>query len=189
MKSYVYQIISTLFSLLSTILSSKQNILKWPISIIANLIAILVYYNSELYIKCSLAIIFIINSFYGWYNWLYGGINKTKLKVTRTKYRDLIKYIFLVSSIILITGKIEKRFTNSTLSYLEAFAIFSILAHWMLARKKIENWIIWITIDIIFIFICIYKSIYIFALKYLVYTLLAIYAFYSWKKSLKIHKN
>ncbi len=184
MKVLNYQIISTILALLGVFLAAKQNSLKWPLGIIANCIAIIVYKDSGLYIKAILANIFILDSFYGWYQWMYGGYQKSKLPVTKSKPRTLIILFILGSFLIYLSGLITHKYTLTTVSYWEAFAILSIIAHWMMARKKIENWFIWIGLDILYINICIYKSLYIFAFKYLIYTIMAIYGYNSWKKTL-----
>lgn len=185
MNILIYQIISTLLALLGVFLAARQNILKWPIGIFANIIAIIIYRNSQLNIKSIIAFVFIIDSFYGWRKWLYGGPNKNKLHVTKSSSKTLFLLISICLILVLLFGKAEIYFTNDKISYIEAFAIFSVLAHWMMARKKLETWFIWIALDVIYIFICIYKSLYIFAIKYFIYTILAIFGYLSWKKSIK----
>ncbi len=179
-----FQIISTFLSLLGVILAAKQKVIKWPIGIAANIFAILIYKKSQLNIKSIITFLFLIDSFYGWYKWLYGGENRQPIKVSKSNYKILIFYILLFLFIVLIFGKIEFIYTKNKISYIEAFAIFSILAHWMMARKKIETWWIWIFLDLLYIFVCIYKSLYVFAFKYFIYIILAIYGYLTWEKSL-----
>lgn len=125
----------------------------------------------------------IINSFYGWYLWTHGGLNNEGINVTRASYKSLIIMFILGLISTFVIGEIIKYNTQSEIAFWDAFyASYGIIAHWMLANKKLESWIVWIVIDVVFANICLYKGLHILAIKCLLYTLISVYGYLNWRK-------
>ncbi|MCP3658992.1 MAG: nicotinamide mononucleotide transporter [Bacteroidetes bacterium] len=183
MYSFKYQIFSTILALIGVYLATQQNFLTWPISMISCFIAFFIYIDKALYAKCVFMIFAIVNSFYGWYLWMYGGPNNEGIYVTRSSTNFLI-FMFIIGLISTFAfGEILKKYTNSEIAYWDSFyASFGIIAHWMLANKKIETWIIWIVIDIVFANICLSKGLHILAIKCFLYTLISVYGYLNWRR-------
>jgi len=110
------QALSTILALTGVYYAAHQKSIKWPIGICANILAIYVYLKAELYIKASLAIFFIINSFFGWYKWNYGGQNRNKLKISSQNKRPFVLTILLFSMFYIVTSSgvyYYKRYKNN----------------------------------------------------------------------------
>ena len=169
---------------------ARQKVINWPIFIIANVISIFIYRDKGLYAKCGFTIFAIINSFYGWYLWANGGPKKEGITVTRSSTKTLLLF-FIIGLIATFTiGEIIKKYTNSEIAFWDAFyASFAVIAHWLMANKKIEAWIIWLVVDIVFANICLDKSLYILVIKSFFYTIISVYGYLEWRKSCIIEKN
>ena len=190
MNTTYLQLYSTLFSLAAVGLGTKQKTSKWPVSIIATLLGFAVYYQAQLYAKCLFSSIHILTCGYGWYQWLYGGKEKTLLRTSRITSKNLAILLTIGTLSTFILGKIITLYTHADLPYWDSFyATFGLIAKWMMAKKKLESWIIWIVLDILYMNICFYKGLDVFKVKYLVYVFLAIYGYFSWRRSLKQHNN
>lgn len=168
--------------------SIKQNILTWPSGLLTSALYIYVFFVTRFYADMGLQVYYVIISIYGWWNWKNSNIkeNKRDLEVSRTGKRLWI--ILLVSS-ILIFGLISfvlVNYTDSTLPYWDAFTTsISIVATWMLAKKKIEHWLIWVVADSVSMGLYIYKGLYLTTLLFFVYTIMAIWGYYKWLEDLK----
>ena len=171
--------------------SIKQKIWLWPFGILTSSLYIYVFYISSLYAVMGLQIYYVLISFYGWYHWVYGAShNKSSNLTISTLSFSLAIKLFVIFFIfywiivfILFKAPAYLGMPSSDLPYWDAFTTsVSIIATWMLARKIIEHWIVWIIIDSESIGLYIYKELYITVVLFMIYTILAFIGFYEWKK-------
>ncbi len=137
----------------------------------------------------GLQVYYVVISIYGWWNWQCGGSSGSELHISRTDW-GLWLQLFMTN--ILLFGLISWiliRFTDSPLPYWDAFTTaLSIVATWMLARKKIEHWILWVIIDVVSLILYIIKGLYPTTILFMVYTVLAVTGYTTWNKELKEQK-
>ncbi len=180
MYNFKFQIFSAFLGLYGVYLAARQNSLTWTVSLLSGVVSIFIYFDKGLYSKCGFVVFTILNSFYGWYIWTYKNSAGEGIYITRSKYKRLVFYFFLGLASTFIIGELFKGSTN--ISFWDAFyASYGIIAHWMLANKKLENWIIWIVVDAVFAYVCFVKGLYIMSIKCLIYTVIAIYGYLSWR--------
>ena len=183
----LYELIGFVTTLLCVWLSAREIVWGFPVAIVASAFYGVVFYQTRLYSDAGLQVIYIILSFYAWYQWLYGGKNKRELPISRLP-RQLIP---LLSAIGLMTagtlGYLSHQFTDASLPYLDAgTTATSLVAQWMLAKKYLENWLVWIAVDLVYIGMYFYKGLYPTALLYLLITLLAVMGYRHWQKALQL---
>ncbi len=170
--------------------SIKQNILLWPLGLIGSLVYIYIYFSVRLYAEMGLQFYYVFISIYGWIYWKTekeNSIQKEQIPVKRTENKTAFYLFIFTIFLFLILGFILKNYTNASLPFWDAFTTSaSISATWMLARKYLEHWIVWIIVDTISIVIYIYKDLQITAFLFLIYTGLAFWGYWEWKNSLKI---
>jgi nicotinamide mononucleotide transporter len=179
------EIIAAVFGVVSVFLSVKQNIWSWPTAIINVGLYIIVFFESKLYADTGLQVVYVVLNAYGWYHWLYGGKNRTELPVSKTSARlgTLLGMLILAGTAVI--GTFLSRQTDAALPYIDAFTTStSLVAQWMMTRKLLENWIIWVAVDVIYIGMYIYKSLYVTAVLYLIFLILSALGFVQWKRSL-----
>lgn len=178
--------IAALFGIVSVYLSVRQNIWSWPTAIANVGLYTIVFFHSRLYADMGLQVVYIIISFYGWYQWLYGGKGHTELEVSSTSRRlgaFLVGLGFLSS---LVLGTVLHRTTDAALPYLDSTTTStSLIAQWMMTRKLLENWIVWVAVDVVYIGMFIYKNLYVTSFLYLVFLILSIMGYRQWKATLR----
>jgi nicotinamide mononucleotide transporter len=130
---------------------------------------------------------YLLISIYGWYNWTRGkpGTESEKLSVTRI--RLLTAFILSIIFILLwlIIAILLSKLTDSDVPWGDALITAgSIIATWMLARKILEHWIVWIVVDAISVGLYLYKDMYPTVFLYFIFTVIAIFGFYRWKKDM-----
>jgi nicotinamide mononucleotide transporter len=179
------EIIAAVFGVVSVFLSVKQNIWSWPTAIINVGLYIIVFFESKLYADTGLQVVYVVLNAYGWYHWLYGGKNRTELPVSKTSARLGTLLGMLVLAGTAVIGTFLSRQTDAALPYVDAFTTStSLVAQWMMTRKLLENWIIWVAVDVIYIGMYIYKSLYVTAVLYLIFLILSALGYVQWRRSL-----
>ncbi|PLW93938.1 MAG: nicotinamide riboside transporter PnuC [Marinilabiliales bacterium] len=184
-----FELSAAALGIVAIFLQIKQNAWYWGVSIIMVTMYIWVYIQAKLYADMSLQVYFLIVGIYGWWAWLFGKKVKESRKaitVSRiTNIQWIVISLFCVGSFFLIAW-ILIDFTNSDVPYWDAFTTaLSFAATWMLARKKIENWLIWIVVDLTSSVIYFYKGLYPTMGLFIFLTIMAVIGYLEWKKDLK----
>jgi len=182
-----FEIVAALFGVVGVFLSVRQNVWNWPVGIVNVTMYVVVFYRARLYADMGLQVVYIVLALYGWYQWLHGGPGRTVLAVTRAAPRQLIVATLLGVFGGWGIGEILARYTNASLPYLDAaLASASLVAQWLATRKLLENWLVWIAADVLYVGMFIYKQLYPTAALYAVFTLLAVWGYVQWKQSLRV---
>jgi nicotinamide mononucleotide transporter len=182
------EVLGTLFSFIYLYFSIKQNIWLWPLGIISSAIYAWVFFDSHIYADMALQFYYVAISIYGWYYWHLGQMEQTEkqVKVQFTEKNLWFRLLPVTVLLFLLISQILIRFTDSEIPYWDAFTTAaSITATWMLAKKYIEHWLIWIIVDLISSGLYFYKELYFTILLYLVYTVMAVIGYIQWKKDIK----
>ena len=173
--------------------SVKQKIWLWPFGILTSTLYILIFFNSRLYADMGLQVYYLFISFYGWYYWYSRAQkrNQGKLPVSGISSKQIVRLVFITLALYWIIVLALKNVPSwldipaSDLLYWDAFTTAaSIIATWMLARKILEHWIVWILVDSLSLGLYIYKGLFVTSFLFFIYTLIAIYGYFEWKKEL-----
>lgn len=184
------ELIGALLGLLYIFFSIKQHIFTWPTGLLTSLLYIVVFFQSGFYADMGLQVYYVVISVYGWYFWLKGGKDssadsKAKLPVRKIPWK--LKLNLLLATVVIYTGilYILINYTNSTVPYMDSLTTaLSITATWMLAKKYIEHWLIWIFVDLFSAGLYIYKELWPTMILFFVYTVMAVLGYMEWKKDL-----
>jgi len=182
------EILGAIISFIYLYFEIKENYLMWIFGFIASSLYIVVYFKSGFYADMSLQIYYVAISIYGILYWTKGGKTENKDAVPVTKIN--LKQIVLLSLItIIIFGAISRiliLYTNSTVPYGDAFTTaLSFVATWMLARKIIEHWYLWMIVNAVSVGLYIYKDLDVTAVLFTVYFIFSFVGYFKWRKSLQ----
>lgn len=186
-SNYV-EVTGVITSLVYLYFSVRQIIWLWPFGIISSALFILIFFNSKFYADMGLQVYYLGVSIYGWIYWSRGGITrdqKSTLPVCRIPRQ--LAMILSMTGIVIMLGivYILQHFTDSDVPWGDGFTTAgSIIATWMLARKVLEHWLVWIVVDSVAAGLYFYKGLYPSFLLYLIYTVIAVIGYFQWKKSL-----
>lgn len=177
-----------ILGILYVLFSIRQSIYTWPTGLLTSVLYIVVFFKSALYASAGLQVYYVFISIYGWYFWLRGNNTKSKsqIPVQNISHRLILKITITTLLIYISILFLLINFSDSDVPFLDSLTTsLSITATWMLARKYIEHWIIWIFIDIVSSGLYIYKNLWPTVVLYSVYTIMAIIGYAEWKKDLK----
>jgi nicotinamide mononucleotide transporter len=170
--------------IIAVYLQVRQNVWNWPVALINVALYFVVFRDSKLYADMGLQAIYFLLSLYGWYEWLYGGEKKTELKVSRGTPRMAVTLIAIGIAGVAVLGTIFARYTDAALPYLDsATATTSLIAQWMITRKILENWLVWIAVDVVYVGMFIFKHLRLTAGLYAVFLVLATMGYLQWRRS------
>jgi len=183
------ELLGAILGILYVVFSIRQNILTWPTGLITSVLYIVVFFKSGLYATMGLQVYYVFISIYGWYFWLKGKNTdyKSQLPVQIVKRKLWIKIAAISILIYATIFFILIKYSDSEVPYLDSLTTsLSIVATWMLAKKYIEQWIIWIFVDLVSSGLYIYKHLWPTVVLFIIYTIMAFWGYIEWKKDLKI---
>ena len=181
------ELLGAIFGIAYVFLSIRQNILTWPVGLLSTALYIWVFFVSKLYADMGLQMYYVVISIYGWYEWLKGKLphSSEPLKVNQMSLLTGLSLSAISFVLFIFIWFILKNYTDSTVPFADSLATsLSIVATWMLARKILEHWLVWIFVDVFSIGLFIYKELYPTVVLFVVYTLMAVVGFIEWKKEL-----
>ncbi len=184
----ILEITAVLFGFTSVYLAKKNHIGVYSTGMISTGIYIFILLNANLYGDTIINGYYFIMSIYGWYFWVQKKEGKTLNKISNTTLKE-IKISFIIFSISCIGIFLIYYFSNYWQSWTVYVDIFTtgifFVAMWLMAKRKIEHWVLWIIANIISIPLYLYKDLGITAFQYLIFTIIAIFGYKEWKKILK----
>lgn len=179
--------IAFIFGIASVWYAKKENILVYPTGLVATIITVYLLYKAEYFGDMMMNFYYSAMSIYGWWNWSRKKGDTYIVPISRTTSKEKIIGGGLVVLTMIITYMVYRYFgtTIETENYIDIFTsgIFFTAMYYM-ANKKIENWTLWIFADIITVPLYAYRGLGMLSLQYLIFTILAIQGYISWKKSL-----
>lgn len=168
-------------------LTVRQNIWCWPVGVVMVSLYIYIFFNAKLYSDAGLNVFFLVMQFYGWYQWTRGGVDHARSlsPVTRLRPTGWAWTIGGVLTGTAVLGTVMSRFTDAALPYPDAFTtLLSVFAQFLLTRKVLDNWTLWIVADVVYIGIYSSKELYWTAGLYVVFLVLCVKGYRDWKRSL-----
>lgn len=180
------ELLGTILGLVYLYLEIKERVWLWPVGLATSALYVAVFYTSKFYADMALNIYYVLISFYGWYQWLFGGTTakheNAPLSIQTTP-RHLWPWLtaFFMFFFLLLWW-ILKDFTDSPVPIGDAFTTaLSIVATWMLTKKYIEQWWLWVVVNAVSMGLYVWKGLYPTSVLFFFYTTLAVVGYYKWK--------
>ena len=181
-----YEVGGFFTSLLCVWLNARENVWGWFWAIISSLLSAKLFYDQKLFGDMYLQFFFVASAFYGIYIWLYGGKEVTVRAISYLPAKEALPtllagigiFCFFVWLLFLQRGDVI---------YLDALTTaLSIMGQWLMIKKYIENWWVWILVNILYVGMYAYKLIFLYTILYAIFIGLAIYGFLQWRKLYKL---
>jgi nicotinamide mononucleotide transporter len=168
-------------------LTTREKVWCWPIGIVSVLLFVAVFYRARLYGAMGLQVVYVVLSAYGWYAWAKGGADHRTLRVSRAS-----RVIIAVSAAVGLAATaglavwLRSRTDESMPLTDAATTAFSLVAQWMQTRKLIENWWVWLVVDVVYVGMNLSQGLVWTAGLYAVYCGLAVAGLIEWRRSLTV---
>ena len=185
--NYIFQnwveITAVVLAILYLVLAVKQNILCWVCGIISSVLYFFIMLSAGLYMEAYLQIFYVFMGFYGWSQWKTKTSNTSNFEVNTWNKSQHLFATSMVLILSIISATMLRFFTDAALPFLDALVTWgAVVATYMVAKKLLENWIYWLVIDSISIFLFISRDLFPTAFLFGIYIIIIIYGYRSWSK-------
>lgn len=177
--------VAVLFSLAAVILTMREKVWCFPVGLVEVSLFLVVFLRARLYSDLLLQVVWFAMLGWGWWNWLHGGKGEGPLRVTRLERKSWFHHLVVIVMGSALLGWTMKTYSRADLPYWDALTtVLALTAQSLLNRKKLESWVVWIVVDLLWIGIYGYKGLVLTMLRTSVFLLLATMGWFRWRKSL-----
>ncbi|MEK6629428.1 MAG: nicotinamide riboside transporter PnuC [Acidobacteriota bacterium] len=174
------------FGIVAVWLTIRENPWCWPVGLVNVLLFTAVFAQARLYGSAGLQVVYAALAIYGWYAWLHGGANDGALHVSRAPRRVLAGLLLVSTAVALLLG-VGLRVAGAALPMVDGAATsFSLAAQALQTRKWIENWLIWVVVDAVYVVMYASQTLYLTAGLYAVFLVMAVIGWRAWTGSMTI---
>ena len=188
-----FEIIAAFFGLLSVWYAKKANILVYPTGIVSVLLYVYICFNAQLYADMGINAFYFVMSVYGWIMWkMKTGGKKVRPVTFMNKMNYMVAVIIFLGSLAIILFLLnyfngdDEVYWSTKIPYIDTFTtVIFILGMWLMALKKVENWVFWIVGDVISVPLYFYKNLVFTSLQFFIFLILAVLGYIEWRKLAK----
>lgn len=183
-------IVTTVLGLAYILLEYKASVWMWLVGFLMQALGIVLYYQKGLYADCGMEFYYLAVTIYGYWKWIHGTSSNAaesgELKIRHFPSRLVLPWTLLILGVWGIMYWFLNTFTDSTVPMLDSFTTaLSIVGIWALAHKYLEQWFIWIVVDMFTCGLYFYKDIPFKASLYALYVVIAIFGYFKWQKMMR----
>ncbi len=185
----IVEIIGACIGLLYLFLEYKANVWLWPVGILMSIFYVVIYLNGKFYADAFLNMYYILANIYGLAVWSYKLRKKEQIKkredfkISKTPSKKILPIILVAVILWIVIYLILYKFTDSPVPIGDSFTTsLSIIAMWMLSQKYLEQWILWIVVNVVSVGLYFWKGLHPTAVLYCIYTVVACLGFIKWRK-------
>lgn len=176
--------VSVAFGLAYVILAARENIWCWPAAFISTGTAIFLFWGVSLPMESALNGFYLLMAIVGWRQWRHGGQGNTELTISRLRLNQHFMVVGAVGLLSFASGYWLSHNSSAALPYVDSFTTWAaVITTWMVTRKILENWLYWVVIDLVSMWLFVQRELYLYALLFALYTVIAIYGYRRWQRN------
>ena len=187
LQAHWLDITTTVLGLAYIILEYKASLWMWLMGFLMQALGIVLYYQKGLYADCGMEFYYLTMTVYGYWKWLKPKANSQKpIAIRHFPQRLILPWLLIIGAIWVIIYWLLITFTNSNVPVADSFTTaLSIVGIWALAHKYLEQWFIWIAVDVVTCVLYFYKDIPFKASLYGLYVIIAVAGYWKWRGMMK----
>ena len=190
LSNHWLDITTTALGLAYILLEYKASVWMWVVGFMMQALGIVLYYQKGLYADCGMEFYYLAMTVYGFVAWMRHKQKTSDLPIRHMPKKTALAWLGVGLAAWLVIYLILKNFTNSTVPVADAFTTaFSIVGIWALARKYLEQWFVWIVVDVVTCVLYFYKDIPFKASLYALYVVIAVMGYFKWKELMSIDQQ
>ena len=186
LSAHWLDIVTTVLGLAYILLEYKASIWMWAVGFAMQALGIVLYYQKGLYADCGMEFYYLAMTVYGYWKWIHGNASKEALPIRHFPRRFVLPWLLLIAIVWGVIYWILVSFTNSNVPLADSFTTaLSIVGIWALAHKYLEQWFIWIAVDVVTCALYFYKDIPFKASLYALYVVIAVFGYIKWRRMMQ----
>lgn len=176
----IIESIAVFFSILYVVLAMKENIWCWGAAAISVILYIYICYSAKLYAETGLQFFYLLMAIYGYFQW---NNNDRNLKIQQWTSAKHLLILLLGALLTFLMGFYFSIYTNAAMPLVDSFTtVFSVFATFMVTKKVLGNWLYWIVIDAVSVYLYFSRGLQLTSLLFVAYTIIAVFGYLSWLK-------
>ena len=176
-------IVTTVLGLAYILLEYRASLWMWVVGFAMQALGIVLYYQKGLYADCGMEFYYLSMTIYGYWKWVRGTSSKNSLPITHIPLRLLACWSVIMAAVWALIYWLLVTYTNSNVPLADSFTTaLSLIGIWALAHKYLEQWFIWIAVDVVTSILYFYKDIPFKASLYALYVIIAIFGYMKWRR-------
>lgn len=163
------------------LLAMRESLWCWYAAFISTGIFLFIFWDVNLLMESALQVYYLAMAVYGWWQWQHGPKHSNELPITRWSLRQHVIAIGSILGVSVISGTVLSSFSTAALPFLDSFTTWgSVLTTWMVARKILENWLYWLVIDAVSVYLYLDRELYLTALLFMAYLVIVVFGYRTW---------
>lgn len=184
LQNSLLELLAVFFAVAYLVLAVRENSLCWYAAGISTLIFLFIFWNVKLYMESGLQIYYLAMAFYGWYQWRDAQTETVSLRVSKWRAKQHVVALVLIAALTFVTGSLLNSGTDANMPYLDSFTTWaSVVTTFMVARKILENWLYWLVIDSVSIYLYLDRELYFTSLLFAIYIVIIFFGWFAWNRS------
>lgn len=185
-QNSVAELLAVFLAIAYLVLAVKEKIACWYAAFVSTFIFLIIFWQVKLYMESGLQIYYLVMAVYGWYQWTHPGADRKHLPVSTWRLSQHALAVGVVAAATAVSGYYLSVYSDARLPFVDSFTTWgSVITTYMVARKILENWIYWLVIDSVSIFLYIDRELYFVTLLFCAYIIIIFFGWYSWTKTWK----
>ena len=186
LSAHWLDIVTTVLGLAYILLEYRASVWMWLAGFLMQTLGIVLYYQKGLYADCGMEFYYLAMTVYGYWKWIHGTASKEALPITHFPTRLVLPWLAVIAVVWGTSYWLLVTFTNSNVPLADSFTTaLSIVGIWALAHKYLEQWFIWIAVDVVTCVLYFYKDIPFKASLYALYVVIAIMGYFKWRQIMR----
>ena len=176
-----WEAIAVVLGITYLLLAVRENLWCWYAAFVSTSIFLVLFWNVNLLMESALQVYYLVMAVYGWWQWQHGRGDQKELAISRWGTRQHLVALAAVLIASAASGILLQQFTAAAMPFLDSFTTWgSILTTWMVARKILENWLYWLVIDSVSIYLYLDRELYLTALLFALYLVIVLFGYRKW---------
>jgi nicotinamide mononucleotide transporter len=186
LSAHWLDIVTTVLGLAYILLEYRASVWMWLAGFLMQALGIVLYYQKGLYADCGMEFYYLAMTVYGYWKWIHGTASKEALPITHFPRRLVLPWLAIIAVVWATIYWLLVTFTNSNVPLADSFTTaLSIVGIWALAHKYLEQWFIWIAVDVVTSVLYFYKDIPFKASLYALYVVIAVMGYFKWRQIMR----
>lgn len=184
LRNSLLELTAVVFAIAYLVLAVRESLLCWYAAAVSTVIFLYIFWDVRLYMESGLQVYYLAMAVFGWYQWRRVDGDSANLQVCVWSMQQHLIALALIAVLTLVSGYLLNSGTDAQLPFLDSFTTWaSVVTTFMVARKVLENWIYWLVIDSISIYLYLDRELYFTAMLFAVYIVIIFFGWFSWSKS------
>ena len=176
-----WEVVAVTLGIAYLLLAMRESLWCWAAAFVSTGIFLVLFWRVGLLMESALQVYYLVMAVYGWWQWRHGGAGQTQLAISRWHSRHHLAAFAAVLLASAASGALLERYTDAALPYLDSFTTWgSILTTWMVTRKILENWLYWLVIDSVSIYLYLDRGLYLTAGLFVLYLIIVLFGYRKW---------